>query len=126
MSSNDADSDIQFQQRMSRLIGQMKAKGVTPYGTETCVYTKQRMQLSMAAVALRDKGHIETADYMDAEMNRIQDAPGLESDMLVYVQALADQIRLCFDVWNYCEGRDDLADVTVHLAFGWGGPTGTD
>gem|GEM_PF-5032055 len=126
MNNNDVDPDVQFQQRMSRLIGQMKAKGVTPYGTETCVYTKQRMQLSMAALALRDRGHIETADYMDAEMNRIQDTPGLGTDMLVYIQALVDQLRLCLDVWNYCEKHGDLADVTVYLAFGCGSPTGTD
>lgn len=125
MSDNDTALDTHFQQRMSQLIRRMKANGTTPYGSEHCVYTRQKLQLEMAAIALRHKRHVDTATYMDAEMERIQSLPGLESDILVYLQAMSDQIRLCLDVWSYCKEHDNLADVIVHLAFGRGNPVGT-
>lgn len=125
MRSEDADRSVHFQQRMSAVIRRMKAEGKTPYGSRRCTYTRQKIRLQMAAIALRNKGHLATADYMEAEMNRIQELHGLESDILVYIQALSDQLRLCIDVWGYCKQHDDLADVVVHLAFGRANPMGT-
>ncbi|MCX6345177.1 MAG: hypothetical protein NT018_08880 [Armatimonadetes bacterium] len=119
------DNDKVQDNRLSQLSRRIKAKDTMPYGSQHCTYTKQKLQLAMAAIVLRDKGYPDVADYMDAEMKRIQDMPGLESDMLVYIRALADQIGLCLDVWSNCEKHNDLADVIVHLAFGCSNPNGT-
>lgn len=119
------NGENKFHDRMSELVRGMHAKGITPYGSEQCIYTQQKLQLSMASMALREKGHKETADYMDTEMARIDAIPGMQTDIYAYLQALADQLQLCLSIWNYCKKHDDLADVIPYVMYNLKSPFGT-
>ena len=84
----DDGTDSYFEGTMSRLIRSMKVKGITPYGSKHCVHTQHKLQLSMAAIALRREGHTITAEHIDPELDKIQKMPGRRTDITAYLWAI--------------------------------------
>lgn len=115
MSDDDSVLDPRSQESMSSLIRDKKAEGR--------LYTRWKAKLEVSAVVLKRKGHTETAEYVETEIERIHHLPGT-SDEVVFIQALIDQIRVRRLILAYCKQHDDLGDVIIHGSFGDSNPMG--
>jgi len=90
--------------------------GTTPYGVDNdCLIKRARSRLGMASAILRRKGHREIADYVDAELDRIQSTPDLETDMDNYMIALMDQLYLSRRISAYASEHGLIEEILPHL-----------
>lgn len=104
----------EFHNAIESLYEKMLRAKTTTYGPN-CNLTKAQISLGMGAATLRQKGHAEMAALMDAEIERIQSIPDLDTDIANYMIGIIWQWDLMTEMYEYAKKHGLVDDILPYM-----------